>query len=64
MNNRLVHVVQVYRATWRHTDVAAKEYLAIPPPTDSEAAATGEPGSPTSEAAKAHAQVGWVTTHV
>lgn len=57
-------VPQVYRGTWKHTDVAAKEYLPIPPSTDSDATAaamTAEPGSPStppSDAARAHAQVG------
>jgi hypothetical protein len=41
----------VYRGTWKHTDIAAKEYLPHLP-------GESDPQSPLSEAAKANAQVG------
>lgn len=45
-------LLQVYRGTWKHTDIAAKEYLPHLPGEQG-----GQPNSPLSEAAKANAQV-------
>jgi len=44
----------VYRGTWKHTDIAAKEYLPQLTPSGQQ----GSPDSPFSEAAGANAQVG------
>lgn len=57
--------VQVYRGTWKHTDIAAKEYLPIEPAQ--EAPSSSSKDSP-SDAAMAHAraalakEVHWLTS--
>jgi hypothetical protein len=48
-------VLQVYRGTWKHTDIAAKEYLPIEPAADVPTG-SNKADSP-SDAAMAHARV-------
>jgi hypothetical protein len=52
--------LQVYRGTWKHTDIAAKEYLPIEPaadvPTARADSCSNKADSP-SDAAMAHARV-------
>lgn len=56
--------VQVYRGTWKHTDIAAKEYLPIEPAQEAPSSSKDLP----SDAAMAHAraalakEVHWLTS--
>lgn len=56
--------VQVYRGTWKHTDIAAKEYLPIEPAQEATSSRQDSP----SDAAMAHAraalakEVHWLTS--
>jgi hypothetical protein len=56
--------VQVYRGTWKHTDIAAKEYLPIEPAQEAQSSRQDSP----SDAAMAHAraalakEVHWLTS--